>query len=147
MLCCPLFIFPSVSAPPPYYPRPPLLFPRQQATYWPLTPPVFLLWRQSKIRQKGEMKCLSERCTYVQTYANSHTHTHLDWTYCNGASAFVLLFRFDLGGHCRSLNTSICNDYAVCSQIKRLASLRHNLMDRGVLGPAWPLRLRIWSWE
>ena len=53
-----------------------------------------------------------------------------------------LLLNIQGKGHCLPLNarvhSSIFNDKAVCSQMKRLASLRHNLMDQCVLGAAWP---------
>ncbi len=61
---------------------------------------------------------------------------------------FVLLFKIQAKGHCLPLNarvhSSIFNDKAVCSPIKRLASLRHNLMDQCVLGAARPPRITLY---
>lgn len=72
---------------------------------------------------------------HVQTYANGllfiHTHTeNIVILWC-----VRLFFFFWFGkGHCLPLNawvhSYIFNDGAVCSQFKRLASLRHNLMDQ-----------------
>lgn len=70
--------------------------------------------------------------TYVQEYADTFINT--DW---QTASVFLFCFvpvRFCFA-HCLPVNTwihsSIFNDKAIRSQTKRLASLRHNLMDHG----------------
>lgn len=57
LVSTPPSILPSLSSPTSHYPLSPLLFPRQQA-YWPLNPPIFLLWRHSKLKQRREMECL-----------------------------------------------------------------------------------------
>lgn len=70
---------------------PPLLFPRQQATYWPLNPAIFLLWRHSKIKHRGEIGSLSVNNTHSMC-KHMHIQTHLHRRYCNLLFPWTLLF-------------------------------------------------------